>query len=131
VADEILDRTDVMGRFLGEGQRFADQTTGALSQHVMKALVIIGFPGMLRDGFVSLRRNHIAIGVVLICMECDLLTIHQRDLGPQLFGTVTTAIAHVKCNERNGVVSITCVALPSSYQIFTILSKERVPRTSS
>jgi hypothetical protein len=99
VADEILDRTDVMGQFLGERQRFSDQTRDALSQRVIEALDIIGFPGMLRDGFVSLRRNDTAIGVVLICMECGLLTVHRRDLGPQLFGTVTTAIPDVKRND--------------------------------
>jgi hypothetical protein len=99
VADEILARTDVMGGFLGERQRSADQTRDALPQRVIEALEAIGFPGVLCDGFVPLRRTHIGIGVVLIRMESGLLTVHQRDLGPQLFGTVTTAIPDMERND--------------------------------
>jgi hypothetical protein len=35
-------------------------------------------------------------------MECGLLTVHPRDLGPQLFGTVTTAISDVKGDDLAG-----------------------------
>ena len=88
-----------MGQFLGEGQRFADQTREALPQGVIEAFDVIGFARSLRNGSVPPRWNYTCIGVVLVCMECGLLTVHQGDLGPQLFGTVTTAIPHVKRND--------------------------------
>ena len=102
MADEILDRTDVMGQFLGERQCFTDQTREALPQRVIEALDMIGFPGVLRNSFVLLRRNHTGIGVVLIRVERGLLTVHQRDLRPQLFGTITTAIPDVKGDDLAG-----------------------------
>jgi hypothetical protein len=96
VADAILDGPEVLGQFLGERYRVTDQTRDALPQRAMEALEVMGFAGMLRDGLVPLCRNHSGIGVVLIRTECGLRTVHPRDLGPQLLGTVTTAIAHVK-----------------------------------
>jgi hypothetical protein len=36
-------------------------------------------------------------------MEYGLLTVHQGDLGPQLLGTVTAAITHVKRNNLAGL----------------------------
>jgi hypothetical protein len=55
VADEILDRTDVMGKFLGERQRSADRSRDALPRRVIEALDALGFPGVLCDGFVPLH----------------------------------------------------------------------------
>jgi hypothetical protein len=57
VADEILDGTDVMGRFLGDRQCFTNQTREALPQRVIKALNVIGFSSFFRDGFMPLCRN--------------------------------------------------------------------------
>jgi hypothetical protein len=42
------------------------------------------------------RWNHALVGFVLIRMEPGLLTVPQRNLGPQLFGSLTTPVAHVK-----------------------------------
>jgi hypothetical protein len=55
VADEILDRTDVMRQFLGERQRSEDPRRDALPQCAIEALDAIGFPGRLCDGFVPLH----------------------------------------------------------------------------
>ena len=92
MADEEFDGTYVVRQFLGERQRVAHQTRNALSQGVVEALEVIGFPGFLRDGFVSSHRNHALIGVILIRMKRGLFPVYQRELGPQLFGTVATAI---------------------------------------
>jgi hypothetical protein len=43
VADELRDRTNVVSEFLGERQRFTDQTREALAQRVIEALDMIGF----------------------------------------------------------------------------------------
>jgi hypothetical protein len=63
---------------------------------------MIGFPGVLRDGFVPLCGNDTGIGVVLIRMECGLPTAHRRDLDPLLFDTVTTAISDMEAAGRRG-----------------------------
>ena len=73
-------------------ERLTHQPGRALPSRVIEALDVIGFPRFLRDRFLSLRRDHPCIGVVLIRMKCGLLTVDQGDLGPQLFGTITTAI---------------------------------------
>src|SRR5262249_50460173 len=75
VTAEIPDGTNVVGQFLGERQRFAYETRQTLPQRVVEAFDVIGFPGVLRDSFVSLRRNHTCIGIVLICMKYGLLTV--------------------------------------------------------
>jgi hypothetical protein len=67
-----------------------------LPEGVVETFNVIGFPGFLRDGLVSSHRNHALIGVILIRMERGLLTVYQRDLGPQFFGIVATAIPDVK-----------------------------------
>jgi hypothetical protein len=97
VADEIFDRTDMMGQFLGERQCFTDQTREALPQRVIKALKVMGFPSFLRDSLMPLRRNDPVIGVVLIRMEGSPFAVYHGDAGPQRFGTVRTTIPDVKC----------------------------------
>ena len=72
---------------------------------VVETFNVIGFPGFLRDGFGASHRNHAVIGVILIRMERGLLTVYRRDLGPQRFGTVATAIADVKRNDLAGALS--------------------------
>ena len=106
VADEILDGTDVIGQFLGERQRFADQTGHALPQRVIEAFDVIGFPGLLRDGFVPLRRNHTCIGVILIRMERGLLTVRPTGSWPTALWHCPTAIPHVKGNDLAGLASM-------------------------
>src|SRR5918999_3075040 len=67
-----------------------------LPQRVIEALDVIGFPGVLRDGFVLGWWNHALVGLILIRMEYSLLAVLYGDIGPQLFGTVTTAITNMK-----------------------------------
>ena len=102
MADEILDGTDMMSQLLGERQRFPDQTRDTLPQRVIEALDVLGSPGVLRDGFMLLRRNDTAISVVLIRVECGLRTVHPRDLGPQLSCALSIAIADVKGDDLAG-----------------------------
>ena len=57
MADEEFDSPDVILDLLGEGQRGADEAREALPQRVVEPFDMIGFPRLLRDGFVALRRN--------------------------------------------------------------------------
>ena len=63
---------------------------------------MIGFPGVLRHSCVLLRRHNTGIGVVLIRVERGLHTVHLRDLRPQRYGTLTTAIPDVKGDDLAG-----------------------------
>src|SRR5262245_19398144 len=98
-ANEILDRTDVMRQFFGERESLTHQTGDTLPQGIVEPLDVIGFACFLGDGLVPLRRNHAGVGVISIRMEGGLFTVDHRNLGPQRFGTVTTAIAHMKRND--------------------------------
>jgi len=75
---EIFDGPDMVGQLFRERECVPDQTRNALPQRVIEALDVIGFPGLLRDGAVLLRRNHPSIDVILVCMERRLFTISRR-----------------------------------------------------
>ena len=109
MADEILDSTDMVGQLFGERQGFADQPGNTLPQGVVEAFNVIGFPGFLCDGSVPLRRNYTCVGFLFVCIEGGLFTVDHRDLGAQLFGTVSTAIAHVRPNDLAGALSTCCL----------------------
>jgi hypothetical protein len=103
VADAILDGTDMVGQFFGKREGFAHQAGKALSQGIVETFNGMGFPGFLGDGFVSNRWNDALRGVILIRMERGLFTVHSRELGPQRFDAVATAIADVKRHDLAGV----------------------------
>lgn len=69
MADEKLDRTDVVLSLLGEGQRGADEAGHALPQRVVEPFDMIGFSRFFRNGFVALRRNDAVVHVILIRMK--------------------------------------------------------------
>ena len=52
MADEVFDGTDVVRQLFGEGQSVTDEAGDALPHGVIEALDMIGFAGVLRDGFV-------------------------------------------------------------------------------
>jgi hypothetical protein len=59
---KVLDGTDMIGEFFGKAQSVTDEAGDALPQRVSEALNMIGFPGVLGDGFVSCRRNDPGVG---------------------------------------------------------------------
>jgi hypothetical protein len=103
VADEISDGTDVVGQFLGERQRFADETGQTLSQRVVEAFDVIGFPGLFRHRLMPLRRIHAFVHLILIRVKPGLLAIRPRDLGPQRLSAVPTTISNVEGDNLTGV----------------------------
>jgi hypothetical protein len=107
VADEIRDGPDMVGQLFGKRQGCAHETRNAWSQGVVEAFDVMRVAGFLRHGFMLDWWNHALVGFVLIHMEPGLLTVHQRHLGPQLFGRLTTPVAHVKRDDlaRLGIQS--------------------------
>ena len=92
MADEVFDSTDVVRQLFREGQSVTDEAGDALPHSVIEALDMIGFPGVLRDGFVLRRRNDPGLDRILIGIEHRLLTGHRGQIRPQLLRTLVTAI---------------------------------------
>src|SRR5215510_10440679 len=99
MADEVFDGTDVVRQLFREGQRGPDEAGDALPQRVIEALDMIGFAGMLCDGFVLRRGNDPGVDRILIRIEHRLLAVHRRQIGPQLLRTRVTAIPDVEGND--------------------------------
>jgi hypothetical protein len=96
VTDEKSYGTNVVGQFLGERQRFADETGQTLSQRVVEAFDVMGFPALFRNRLVPLRRDHAFVGLILIGVKPGLLAIRHRDLSPQLLSALPPTIPHVE-----------------------------------
>jgi hypothetical protein len=80
VADEELDGTDMVFYLLGEGQRRADEARKALPQGVVEPCDMIGFPGLLRDGFVALCRNDAIVHFILVRVKYGVFLIDLGEL---------------------------------------------------
>ena len=96
MADEVFDGTDVVCQLFREGQRVTDEAGDALPHGVIEALDMIGFAGGLCDGFVLRRRTDPCVDGLLIRIEGRLLAVHRRQIGPQLFRALVTAIPDVE-----------------------------------
>ena len=66
MADEVFDGTNRIGQLFTEGQSVTNETGDALPQRVVKTLNVIGFPGVLRDGFVLRCRNDPCVDGILV-----------------------------------------------------------------
>src|SRR5215831_16542553 len=99
MADEVFDGTDVVRQVFREGQRVTDEAGDALPQRVIEALNMIGFAGVLCDGFVLRRGNDPGVDRILIRIEGRLRTVHRWQVGPQLFLTRVAAIPDVEGND--------------------------------
>jgi len=97
--DRVLYPTDMISQLFGEGQCVPHQTGDALPQGVIETLNVVGLPGLLRDGFVSCRRNHPCVDGILVGIEHCPLAVHRGQVVPQLFRTVITTISHMKRND--------------------------------
>ena len=99
MADEVFDSTDMVRQLFREGQRVTDEAGDALPQRVIEALDMIGFAGVLRNGFVLRCGNDPGVNRILIRIECRLLTVHRRQMCPQLPRTLVTAIPDMEGND--------------------------------
>jgi hypothetical protein len=74
VTDAIFDGADVRRQFFGERQCFAHHTGNPpLPQGVVEAFNVIGVARLLRDGSVSLCRNH-----TFVCFITTLYTMEHK-----------------------------------------------------
>src|SRR5215510_1038306 len=99
MADEAFNGTDMVRQLLREGQSITDEAGDALPHRVIEALDMIGFAGLLGDGFVLRRGNDPGVDRILIRIEGRLLAVHRRQIGPQLFRALMTAITDVEGND--------------------------------
>ena len=99
MAYEVFDGTDMIGELFGKSQGAASETGDALPHRVIETLDMIGFPRVLRDGFVLCRRNDPCVDGILIDIERRLLTVHRRKIRPQLLRTLVTAIPDMERND--------------------------------
>ena len=99
MADEIFDGTDMVRQLFREGESVTDEAGDALPHGVIEALDMIGFAGVLRDGFMLRCGNDPGVDRVLIRIECRLLAVHRRQIGPQLLRARVTAITDVEGND--------------------------------
>src|SRR5262245_55452665 len=86
-------------QLFGEGEGVPDEAGDALAHGVVETLDVVGFPRMLRDGFVLRHRNDPGVDGILIRIKRRLLPVHRRKIGPQLFRTLVTAIPDVERND--------------------------------
>ena len=103
MADEILDRADVMCQLFGKRQGLAYQTGHTLPESSVAAFDVIGFPRVLRDRLVLFRRHHPSISLIVIRVERRLFPVDQGELAPPLFGTLATPITPMKRNDLAGL----------------------------
>ena len=99
MADEVFNGTDMVRQLLREGQSVTDEAGDALPHGVIEALNMMGFAGVLRNGFVLRCRNDPCIDGILIRIKRRLLPGDRRQIGPQLFRTLVTAIPDVERND--------------------------------
>ena len=82
MAYDVFDGGDMIGELFGEGQRVTAETGDALPQRIVETLDMVGFPGLLRDGFVLRSRNDPFVDGLLIRIERRLLTVYCGEIGP-------------------------------------------------
>src|SRR5437879_5372107 len=104
MAYEVFDSTNMIGQLFGKGQGVTDEAGDTLPQRVIETLDMIGFAGVLRDGFVLRCRNYPCVDGILVRIEHCVLAVYRRQIGPQLFRTVMTTVSHVERNDLSGLL---------------------------
>ncbi len=75
MANEILYCADVICQFLGEGERFSDQTRYPLSQRAVESFDMIGYPLLLFDDSMLLFGNDADISAPAVGIEPRMLAV--------------------------------------------------------
>src|SRR5215470_13301181 len=99
MADKVFDGTDRVRQLFRAGQSVTDEAGEALSSRVVKTLNVIRFPGGLRDGLLLCRGNDPGVDRSLSGREHRLLTVHRRQIRPQLLRTLMTVISDIAGND--------------------------------
>jgi hypothetical protein len=92
MADEVFNGTDMVRQLLREGQSVTDEAGDALPHGVIEALNMIGFAGVLCDGFVLRRGNDPGVDRILIRIDTMLVRWFPQwtAVGKLLFQTFST-----------------------------------------
>jgi hypothetical protein len=99
MAKEVSRRSDVVLKFLEEGEGSPHEARDPLPQGVAKAIEVIGFRCFLGHYFVLGRRHDACVGFVSIRVTCDLLTICRQDVSSWLCCAFTTPVANMEGND--------------------------------
>ena len=75
MANEVLYRPNMIGEFLGKGERLPDQPRDPLSQRAVESLDVISYPLLLFDDSMLLCFNHTHISLPSICIEHSMLAV--------------------------------------------------------
>jgi hypothetical protein len=84
MANAVAKCPDVVFELLGKGQSITPEASDLLPERSVKALDGVGFPCFLGHGLVLGCWHDACVGSVLIREQCGLLTIHCRNVDPQL-----------------------------------------------
>ena len=92
VPDEEFDSPEVILDLRGEGQCLADEARKALPQRVVEALDVVGFPCLLCDPFVALRRHDAIVYFIVVRVKRGVVLIDLGDRGLQ--GSLNLSLRH-------------------------------------
>ena len=80
MADEVFDGPNMVRQLFGEGEGVPDEAGDALAHCVVETLDVVGFPRVLRNGFVLRRRNDPCVDGILIRIKRRLLPVDRRQI---------------------------------------------------
>ena len=75
MANEVLYRPNMIGEFLGKGERLPDQPRDPLSQRAVESLDVISYPLLLFDDSMLLCFNHTLIRTPAIGIKHSMLPV--------------------------------------------------------
>ncbi len=99
MANEVLYRPNMIGEFLGKGERLPDQTRHPLSQGAVESFDVIGNAPLLFDHSMLLCWNHTHISLPAICIEPRMLSVELGYQLPKGFGTNSTPVSDMECDD--------------------------------
>lgn len=76
--NEIPNRTNVIGEFLGKRECFAYKTGATLTQRVIEAFNVGRFTSFLANGFVAFGGQHTGIDSIEVSETHSALSIFRR-----------------------------------------------------
>ena len=99
MANEILNRADVICQLLGKRERLPDQSRDPLSQGTVESLDVIGDAPLFIDDLMLMVWNDFLIRTPAIGIERGVLPVALGYGLPKCFGTLTTPVTDVVCND--------------------------------
>ena len=98
MANEILNRADVICQLLGKQERLPDQSRDLLSQGTVESLDVIGDAPLFIDDLMLMVWNDFLIRTPAIGIERGVLQVALGYGLPKRFGALTTPVSDVECD---------------------------------